>query len=170
MKTLGIEVTSSRNPVVATSGFELAALRVLGRWFSTRATFVLRAKFKECKVSPSRNSVGAASGSEVAISRVLARWFLRCTAFVLWAKQEECKVGACAGARPRAKVGQSVGPKPQRVGTVRSPRKGSVALQGALRLQWRMYQPLSLQGATPNPSIEGTHKRLRLLRSPHVKR
>jgi len=23
---------------------------------------------------------------------------------------------------------------------------------------------------TPNPSIEGTHKRLRLLRSPHVKR
>jgi len=24
--------------------------------------------------------------------------------------------------------------------------------------------------ATPNPSIEGTHKRLRLLRSPHVKR
>ena len=32
------------------------------------------------------------------------------------------------------------------------------------------FQIGSYPRMTPNPSIEGTHKRLRLLRSPHVKR
>jgi hypothetical protein len=128
VEPLGSEVNSSRSPVVAASGFELAALRALGRWFSIRSCFVLCAKLKEFKVS------------------------------------------ARAVARSRANVGQSVGPQPVRVGTVRSARKSLVSLQGELRLQWGMHQSLFLQGATPNRSIEGTFKRLRLLPAPHVKR
>jgi hypothetical protein len=34
----------------------------------------------------------------------------------------------------------------------------------------REWQSPHIAKETPNPSIEGTHKRLRLLRSPHVKR
>ena len=122
------------------------------------------------EVTPSRNTVGAASGFELAILLVLGGPFSARTVVVLRAEPKECKVSARAEARPRINVGQSVGPQPPRVGTVRGSRKGSVAVQGGLRLQCSMYQSLSSQGATPNPSVEGTAKRLRLLSAPHLER
>ena len=122
------------------------------------------------EVNPSRTSVAGAKGPEFAIPLVLGRSFSARTVVVLRAKLKECEVSARAEARSRANVGQSVGPQPPRVGTVRGSRKGSVAVQSGLRLQCSMYQSLSSQGATPNPSIEGMHKRLRLLCTPHVKR
>jgi hypothetical protein len=64
---------------------------------------------------------------------------------------------------------------------IRNTNKGKKALVGELRLQsvrlcrptlrlLAMNESFKLFNATPNPSIEGTHKRLRLLRPPHVKR
>ena len=122
------------------------------------------------EVNPSRTSVAGAKGPELAISLVLGGPFSARTVVVLRAEPKECKVSARAEARPRINVGQSVGPQPPRVGTVRSPRRSSVAVQGGLRLQCSMYQSLSSQGATPNPSVEGTAKRLRLLSTPHLER
>ena len=82
---------------------------------------------------------------------------------------KECKSSARAEARARVNVGQSVGPQPWRARKAVGTRKTSVALPRGLRLKSGMQRLVS-SIATPNPSIEGTHKRLRLLRSPHVKR
>ena len=122
------------------------------------------------EVNPNPTSVAGTEGTELAISLVLGGPFSARTVVVLRAEPKECKVSARAEARPGINVGQSVGPQPTRVGTVRGSRKGSVVVQGGLRLQWRMYQSLCSQGSTPNPSIEGMPKRLRLLCTPHVKR
>ena len=122
------------------------------------------------EVNPRRKAGAITKRSEIAISPLLRRSLQVCTTAVLRAKPQECKVSARADARSRVNASQSVGPQPHRVCTDHGSRKSSVAVQGGLRLQWRMYQSLSSQGLTPNPSIEGTHKRLRLLRPPHVKR
>ena len=122
------------------------------------------------EVNASRSAVAASKGPEFASPLVLGRSFSARTVVVLRAKPKEGKVSARAEARSRENVDQSVGPQPPRVGTIRGSRKGSVVLQGELRLQWHMYQSLFSQGATPNPSIEGMPKRLRLLCTPHVKR
>jgi len=81
----------------------------------------------------------------------------------------ECKVGARAEARSGTNVSQSVGPQPLRVRTVCAVRESSAAPPSRLRLKSDMHS-LGAPTLTPNPSIEGTHKRLRLLRPPHVKR
>ena len=107
------------------------------------------------KVNPSRTSVAGAKGPELAISLVHGRSFSARTTAVLRGKLKECKVSARAEARSKENVGQSVGPQPPRVGTVRGSRKSSVVIQGGLRLQWHMYQSLSSQGATPNRVARG---------------
>ena len=83
--------------------------------------------------------------------------------------RQEYKSSARAQARVRTNVGQSVGRQPYRVGRFVTARKASLAFPRGLRLESDM-QSFGSSTATPNPSIEGTHKRLRLLRPPHVKR
>jgi hypothetical protein len=82
---------------------------------------------------------------------------------------QKYKSSARAEARTRTNVGQSVGPQPYRARKVVSTRKASVSLPRGLRLELGMQSPGS-STATPNPSIEGMPKRLRLLCTPHVKR
>jgi hypothetical protein len=79
------------------------------------------------------------------------------------------KVGARAEARSRANVCQSVGPQPLRARTVCAARESSVALPRGLRLKSGMHS-VGAPILTPNPSIEGMPKRLRLSITPHVKR
>ena len=86
---------------------------------------------------------------------------------VLRPELQECKSSARAEARARTNVGQSVGPQPYRTRKALVSRKASVPLPRRLRLKSGMQRRVS-STATPNPSIEGTHKRLRLLRPPHV--
>lgn len=83
--------------------------------------------------------------------------------------RSERNSSARAEARARTNVGQSVGPQPHRARKALATRETSVACPRGLRLKSGM-QPSGSSTATPNPSIEGTHKRLRLLWSPHVKR
>ena len=90
-------------------------------------------------------------------------------AVVLRPVREECKFSARAEARARTNVGQSVGPQPYRARMVGATRKTSVALPRVLRLELGM-RLLGSSTPTPNPSIEGMPKRLRLLCTPHVKR
>ena len=82
---------------------------------------------------------------------------------------KKCKFSARAEARARTNVGQSVGPQPYRARKVASARKASVALPRGLRLEldMRSFCPST---ATPNPSVEGMAKRLRLLSTPHLER
>ena len=148
--------------------FILGHARPSGARRSCQTLGVVKALGSE--VNTSRSAVAASKGPEFAIPLVLGGSFSTRTTFVLRAKPKECKVSARAEARSRANVGQSVGPQPPRVGTVRGSRRSSVVVQGGQRLQCSMYQSLSSQGATPNPSIEGMPKRLRLLCTPHVKR
>ena len=82
---------------------------------------------------------------------------------------KECKSSARAEARARTNVGQSVGPQAYRVGSFVTSRKASISLPRGLRLELGAHSPGS-STATPNPSIEGMPKRLRLLVTPHVKR
>jgi hypothetical protein len=82
---------------------------------------------------------------------------------------QEHKSSARAEARARTTVSQSVGPQPYRARMAAATREASVVLPRELRLESGM-QLSGSSTATPNPSIEGTHKRLRLLRPPHVKR
>jgi hypothetical protein len=82
---------------------------------------------------------------------------------------QEYKSSARAEARTRTNVGQSVEPQPYRAWKAVATRKTSVALSRELRLE-SGTQPFGSSTATPNPSIEGMHKRLRLLCTPHVKR
>jgi hypothetical protein len=90
-------------------------------------------------------------------------------AAVLRPELQEHKSSARAEARARTNVGQSVGPQPYRARMAAATRKASVALPRGLRLEWGM-QSSGSSTATPNPSIEGMPKRLRLLCTPHVKR
>jgi hypothetical protein len=82
---------------------------------------------------------------------------------------KECKSSARAESRARTNVGQSVGPQPYRARMPVATRKSSVALPRGLRLELGM-QTLISATATPNPSVEGTDKRLRLLSAPHLER
>ncbi len=82
---------------------------------------------------------------------------------------KECKSSARAEARARTNVAQSVGPQPIRERKGAAARKASVALPRGLRLESGM-QSFCSSTATPNPSIEGMPKRLRLSVTPHVKR
>ena len=79
------------------------------------------------------------------------------------------KSSARAEAQARTSVGRSVGPQPYRARMPVATRKSSVALPRRLQLKSGM-QRLASSTATPNPSIEGMPKRLRLLCTPHVKR
>ena len=90
-------------------------------------------------------------------------------ATVLRLALKECKSSARAEARARVNVGQSVGPQPCRARMPVLARKALVVLPRGLQLKSGMQRLVS-STPTPNPSIEGSHKRLRLLRSPHVKR
>ena len=90
-------------------------------------------------------------------------------AAVLRPEWQEYKSSARAEARARTNVGQSVGPQPYRVGTVCATRETSVALPPGLRLELGM-QSSGSSTATPNPSVEGMAKRLRLLSTPHLER
>ena len=87
------------------------------------------------EVNRSRKAVVATKGTEFATLLVIGRSFSTRTTAVLRAKLKECEVSARAEARSRTNVGQSVGPQPPRVGTVRGSRNGSVALHGGLQLQ-----------------------------------
>ena len=82
---------------------------------------------------------------------------------------KECKSSARAEARVRTNVAQSVGPQPYRARMLVAGRKSSVGLPLGLRLELGM-QTLVSETATPNPSVEGTAKRLRLLSAPHLER
>jgi hypothetical protein len=88
---------------------------------------------------------------------------------VLRVALQECKSSARAEARATTNVAQSGRPQPIRSRKAVAAREASVALPLGLRLESGM-QSSGSSTATPNPSIEGTHKRLRLLRPPHVKR
>ena len=90
-------------------------------------------------------------------------------AAVLRVALQEDKSSARAEARARTNVGQSVGPQPYRVGPFATAREASVALPRGLRLELGMHS-FGPSTATPNPSVEGMAKRLRLLCTPHVKR
>jgi hypothetical protein len=81
---------------------------------------------------------------------------------------QKYKSSARAEARARTSVGQSVEPQPNRAGTSGATRMVSFALPRGLQLQLGARAYAST--ATPNPSIEGMPKRLRLLVTPHVKR
>jgi hypothetical protein len=81
---------------------------------------------------------------------------------------QEYKSSARAEARARTNVGQPVGPQPNRTSTSGATRKASFALPRGLRLELGARACASV--ATPNPSIEGMPKRLRLSCTPHVKR
>jgi hypothetical protein len=78
------------------------------------------------------------------------------------------KSSARAEARARTNVGQSVRPQPYRARMTAATRKASVALPRGLRLELGMRA--SVPTATPNPSVEGMAKRLRLLSTPHLER
>jgi hypothetical protein len=82
---------------------------------------------------------------------------------------KECNSSARAEARARTNVGQSVGPQPYRARMPAATRKSFVVLPRALRLELGMQTPIS-STATPNPSVEGTAKRLRLSSAPHLER
>ena len=82
---------------------------------------------------------------------------------------KEYKSSARAEARARTNVAQSVEPQPYRARMPVATRKAPVALPYGLRLELGM-QLSGSSTATPNPSIEGMPKRLRLLCTPHVKR
>ena len=90
-------------------------------------------------------------------------------AAVLRVALQECKSSARAEARARINVGQSVVPQPYRARTAGATRKTSVALPRVLRLELGL-RLFGSSTPTPNPSIEGMPKRLRLLCTPHVKR
>ena len=82
---------------------------------------------------------------------------------------QEYKPSARAEARARTNVGQSLGPQPYRAGTAVAAREASVALPRGLRLESGV-QSSGSSTATPNPSVEGMAKRLRLLSTPHLER
>ena len=82
---------------------------------------------------------------------------------------QECKSSARAEARARTNVSWSVEPQPYRVGAFVTAREASIAFPRRLRLESGM-QMFGSSTATPNPSIEGMPKRLRLSVTPHVKR
>ena len=79
------------------------------------------------------------------------------------------KASARAEARSRTNVSLSVEPQPLRARTACAPRESSVVYPRGLRLRSGMHS-LGSPNLTPNPSIEGMPKRLRLLCTPHVKR
>jgi hypothetical protein len=81
---------------------------------------------------------------------------------------QQYKSSARAEARARTNVGQSVEPQPNRESTSGATRMASFALPRGLQLELGARTSASV--ATPNPSIEGMPKRLRLLVTPHVKR
>ncbi len=87
---------------------------------------------------------------------------------VLRPELKKCKSSDRAEARARTNVSHSVGPQPCRARMPVATRKASVGLPRGLRLKsgCNGLSPI----ATPNPSIEGMPKRLRLLVTPHVKR
>ena len=62
-----------------------------------------------------------------------------------------------------------LGPQPYRASTAVAARKASVSLPRGLRLEFGMRSYCS-STATPNPSVEGMAKRLRLLSTPHLER
>ena len=82
---------------------------------------------------------------------------------------KEYKSSARAEARARTNVAQSVEPQPYRARMPVATRKSSVALPLGLRLELGMHS-FGSSTATPNPSVEGTAKRLRLLSAPHLER
>ena len=82
---------------------------------------------------------------------------------------KKCKSSARAEARARTNVSQAVGPQPYRVGLFVAPREALAALPRGLRLESSMRSS-GPSTATPNPSVEGMAKRLRLLSTPHLER
>jgi hypothetical protein len=88
---------------------------------------------------------------------------------VLRRVRKECKSSTRAEARARTNVGRSVGPQPYRARMLVATREISVALPRGLRLESGM-RPWCSSTATPNPSVEGIAKRLRLLSTPHLER
>ena len=79
------------------------------------------------------------------------------------------KSSARAEARARTNVGQSVRLQPSPRNKPAAARRKAVALPPGLQLElgMRTYRP---SNATPNPSVEGTAKRLRLSSAPHLER
>jgi hypothetical protein len=83
--------------------------------------------------------------------------------------RKECKSSARAEARARTNAGRSVGPQPYRARMLVATREISIAFPRGLRLESGMQSSCS-STATPNPSVEGMDKRLRLLSTPHLER
>ena len=81
----------------------------------------------------------------------------------------EYKSSARAEARARTSVVQAVEPQPYRAWMPVATRKSSVAPPPGLRLELGV-QSFGSSTATPNPSVEGMAKRLRLLSTPHLER
>jgi hypothetical protein len=90
-------------------------------------------------------------------------------ATVLRVALQNSRSSARAEARARTNVGLSVGLQPSPRSKPSAARRKAIALPLGLQLElgMRTYRP---SNATPNPSIEGMPKRLRLLCTPHVKR
>ena len=82
---------------------------------------------------------------------------------------QNSKSSARAEARARNNVGRSVGPQPYRARMPVATRKSSVVFPLGLRLELGV-QSFGSSTATPNPSVEGMAKRLRLLSAPHLER